>query len=85
MHQEAVRLGLPGVAEGVACEGCPPLEWLFQQFAEWGGELWLRPICVAARDRDDAEKVSNAMIVAGPRGGMDERRRRDRLQLLIFS
>ena len=39
--KEAVRLGLPGVAKGEACDGCPPLERLFQQFEEWGGELWL--------------------------------------------
>lgn len=60
--QEAVRLGLPGVAQGVACKGCPPLERLFGQFAEGGGELWLCPICVDARDLGDAEKVSNVSI-----------------------
>ena len=56
--KDAVRLGLPGEATGVACKGCPPLERLFEQFADGGGELWLCPICVAARDLDDAEKVS---------------------------
>jgi predicted peroxiredoxin len=61
--KEAVRLGLPGHAVGVACKGCPPLERLFEQFAEWGGELWLCPICVGARDLDDAEKVPNVKIV----------------------
>jgi predicted peroxiredoxin len=61
--KDAVRLGLPGEATGVACNGCPPLERLFQQFAESGGELWLCPICVSARDLDDAEKVSNVKIV----------------------
>jgi predicted peroxiredoxin len=61
--KDAVRLGLPGEAAGVACNGCPPLERLFQQFAEGGGELWLCPICVSARDLDDAEKVSNVKIV----------------------
>ena len=34
--QEAVRLGLPGEAAGVACKGCPPLERLFEQFADGG-------------------------------------------------
>jgi predicted peroxiredoxin len=61
--KEAVRLGLPGEAKGLACEDCPPIERLFQQFAEWGGELWLCPICVGARNLDDAEKVSNVKIV----------------------
>jgi predicted peroxiredoxin len=60
--KDAVRLGLPGEAVGVACEGCPPLERLFEQFAEAGGEVWLCPICVAARGLDDAEKVPNSKI-----------------------
>jgi predicted peroxiredoxin len=61
--KEAVRLGLPGHAEGEACDGCPPLERLFQQFEDGGGELWLCPICVNARGLADAEKVANASIV----------------------
>jgi predicted peroxiredoxin len=60
--KEAVRLGLPGEAAGVACKGCPPLERLFEQFADGGGELWLCPICVDARDLGDAEKVANVKI-----------------------
>ena len=61
--KDAVRLGLPGEAKGVACKGCPPLERLFAQFEDGGGQLWLCPICVSARDLDDAEKVGNATIV----------------------
>jgi predicted peroxiredoxin len=60
--KDAVRLGLPGEAAGVACEGCPPLERLFEQFAEAGGELWICPICVEARDLGAAEKVANVRI-----------------------
>jgi predicted peroxiredoxin len=60
--KEAVRLGLPGEAVGVGCKGCPPLERLFEQFADGGGELWLCPYCVDARDLGDAEKVPNAKI-----------------------
>ena len=33
LTKEAVRLALPGVAEGVACEGCPPLPTLATQYA----------------------------------------------------
>ena len=29
LTKDAVRLAVPGHAEGVACEGCPPLERLF--------------------------------------------------------
>ena len=61
--KDAVRLGLPGEANGVACKGCPPLERLFEQFAEGGGELWLCPICLDARDLTDEEKVANAKAV----------------------
>ena len=61
--KQAVRLGLPGEAQGVACDGCPPLERLFQQFADGGGQLWLCPICVNARGLNDAEKVANVKIM----------------------
>jgi predicted peroxiredoxin len=60
--KEAVRLGLPGEARGVASKGRPPVEQRFQQFADGGGELWLCPICVEARDLEEAEKVPNARI-----------------------
>jgi predicted peroxiredoxin len=49
LTKEAVRLAVPGVAEVVACDGCPPLARLFQQFADNGGELLVCPICVKAR------------------------------------
>ena len=60
--KDAVRLGLPGEATGVACKGCPPLEQLFEQFADGGGELWLCPICLSARDLADEGKVANAKV-----------------------
>ena len=60
--KDAVRLGLPGEAQGVACEGCPPLERLFAQFADAGGELWLCPICLNARGLADHEKVGNVRV-----------------------
>jgi predicted peroxiredoxin len=49
LTKEAVRLAVPGVAEVVACDGCPPLGKLFQQFADNGGELLVCPICAKAR------------------------------------
>lgn len=60
--KDAVRLGLPGHAQGIACDGCPPLERLFQQFADGGGELWLCPFCVNARGLADEEKVGIAKV-----------------------
>jgi predicted peroxiredoxin len=61
--KDAVKLGLPGVMTGVPCKECPPLERLLSQFLDAGGELWLCPICVKARDLDDAEKLPTAKIV----------------------
>jgi predicted peroxiredoxin len=60
--KDAVRLGLPGEAKGEACDGCPPIERLFQQFVDGGGELWLCPICVTARGIADKEMVANAKV-----------------------
>lgn len=39
LTKEAVRLGVAGTAEAVACDGCPPLAQLFQQYADAGGQL----------------------------------------------
>jgi predicted peroxiredoxin len=62
LSKEAVRLGLPGVADAVACEGCPPLALLFQQYAEGGGELLVCPICFNSKKLDEAQLVSNARL-----------------------
>jgi predicted peroxiredoxin len=60
LTKEAVRLAVPGVPEGVACDGCPPLSRLFQQYADGGGRLLVCPICADARRIDKAGFVSNA-------------------------
>lgn len=62
LTKDAVRVGLPGEAKGEACEGCPPLERLFQQYADGGGQLLLCPFCVDSRGLKDAEFVANARI-----------------------
>jgi predicted peroxiredoxin len=62
LTKEAIRLGLSGEAEAVACEGCPPLSRLFQQFADGGGELLVCPICFNARKLDEGSLVSNARL-----------------------
>src|SRR5919198_1210034 len=61
--KEAVRLGFPATLKGVACKGCPPLERLWDQFTEAGGELWLCPICVNSRDLGDAERIPHTEII----------------------
>jgi predicted peroxiredoxin len=62
LTKEAVRLAIPGVADAVACDGCPPLARLFEQFAENGGELLVCPICAKARKVDDSSLVANARL-----------------------
>ncbi len=61
--KDAVRLALPGEMTGVVCKGCPALERLLEQFTDGGGELWVCPICISARDLDDAEKIANTKVV----------------------
>jgi predicted peroxiredoxin len=60
LTKEAVRLAVPGFADAVACEGCPPLARLFEQFAGNGGELLVCPICANTRRLDEANLVGNA-------------------------
>jgi len=62
LTKEAVRLGLPGYAEAVACEGCPPLSRLVQQYADSGGELLVCPICFSARKLEESSLVPNARL-----------------------
>jgi len=62
LTKDAVHLAVPGKAEGTACEGCPPIERLFEQYAAGGGELLVCPICVTSRGLDDAEWVANSRI-----------------------
>ncbi len=62
LTKEAVRLALPGMAQGVACDGCPPLETLAAQYAEAGGRLLVCPICVTARKLSEETLVQHAEI-----------------------
>ncbi len=62
LTKEAVRLAVPGLADAVACDGCPPLSRLFQQYADNGGELLVCPICAKARKLDEGDLVGNARL-----------------------
>ena len=62
LTKEAVRIGLPGYADAIACDGCPPVARLFQQYAEGGGELLVCPICFNSRKLDESELVANARL-----------------------
>jgi predicted peroxiredoxin len=62
LTKEAVRLALPGVADAVACEGCPPIARLFEQFSGGGGELLVCPICFNTKKLDEGQLVKNARL-----------------------
>jgi predicted peroxiredoxin len=62
LTKEAVRLALAGHGVGVACEGCPPLERLLEQFEKKGGELLPCPICFNARRLEEGELAPNASL-----------------------
>ncbi len=62
LTKEAVRIALPGFCRGVACDGCPALELLFEQYAEKGGSLLVCPICFNGRKLSEADLVPNARL-----------------------
>ena len=62
LTKEAVRVALADQAQGVACDGCPPLPKLVQQYADGGGELLVCPICFKARKLDESALVPNARV-----------------------
>ena len=62
LTKEAVRLGLTGQAEATACDGCPPLSKLSQQYADGGGELLVCPVCFSARKLSESDLLPNARL-----------------------
>lgn len=62
LTKEAVRLALPNVAQGVACDGCPPLPTLAAQYADAGGRMLVCPICFNARKLSERELIDSAEL-----------------------
>jgi predicted peroxiredoxin len=62
LTKEAVRLAVGGVAEGVACDGCPAIPTLADQLADAGGRLLVCPICFNARRLREDELVEHAQL-----------------------
>lgn len=60
---EAVRIGVPGVAETIEAEGLPPLVDLVRQFTDAGGEIWLCSACVVKRGITGDDLIPGASIV----------------------
>lgn len=63
LTKEAARLALQGVPANVACDGCPPVATLLEQFADGGGELLACPICFNARKLNEGDLAPNARLV----------------------
>jgi predicted peroxiredoxin len=62
LTKEAVRLAVPGVAIGIACDGCPALPDLLKRFEAAGGRYYVCPICVNARGLDADNLIDGAEI-----------------------
>ena len=62
LTKEAVRLSLEGLAQGVACEGCPPLADLAKRYCDVGGRYLVCPICFNARHLAQGTLVENATL-----------------------
>lgn len=62
LTKEAVRLALPGYANAVACDGCPPLASLLERFEKAGGRYMVCPICFDARKLDKGDLLPNAEV-----------------------
>lgn len=62
LTKEAVRLATGEVAQGVACEGCPPLPELVARFRAAGGRMLVCPICFDARHLAKDTLASNAEL-----------------------
>ncbi len=60
LTKEAVRLAVPGVGVGVACQGCPPLADLLERYATAGGRYLVCPICFEARALQQTTLLGNA-------------------------
>jgi predicted peroxiredoxin len=62
LTKEAVRLAVPGYGEAIACDGCPAIPRLLEQFADGGGQLLVCPICFTARKLNENDLAENARI-----------------------
>ena len=60
--KEAVRLALDGVAVGVACDGCPPLQDLLGRYEKAGGRFMVCPVCFIAKQLDKGDLVTGAEL-----------------------
>lgn len=62
LTKEAVRLAVPGVATGTACEGCPPLTDLVKRYEAAGGKYYVCPICFNTKQLEAENLIAGAEL-----------------------
>jgi predicted peroxiredoxin len=62
LTKEAVRLAVPGVATGTACEGCPPLVDLMKRYEAAGGRYFVCPICFNTKQLSADDLIAGAEL-----------------------
>jgi hypothetical protein len=60
--KEAVWLALDGVAAGVACVGCPPLQDLLTRYDKADGQFMVCPVCFNTKQLDKGSLLPNAEL-----------------------
>jgi predicted peroxiredoxin len=60
LTKEATRLSQPGVAVGIACDGCPSLPELLERYHIAGGRYLVCPLCFNSRQLDAGTLVDGA-------------------------
>ncbi len=64
---ESVRLATRGGADGLAVDGYPAISDLLDAYRENGGQLWVCPVCAAARGISAADLADGAEIAGAAR------------------
>lgn len=62
LTKEAVRIAQPGVAVGLACEGCPSLPELIERYLAAGGTYLVCPLCFNAKALDPENLIKGAEL-----------------------
>lgn len=62
LAKEAARLAVQGIADAVACDGCPRLADLMDRYESAGGRFIACGVCVSAKKIDPANLVPNAEV-----------------------
>lgn len=60
LTKETVRLAVPGVAVGTACDGCPPLAGLIERYGKAGGRYLVCPMCIESKHLDSGTFIAGA-------------------------